>query len=246
LDYRGKILSVSEVHIYIDSKPDCWLKPINPLQQKQKTMAFPGDYLALPLDSLSSLGRWSGGKARSHLRILAILLVMDVAVAPRSTKSQLVPLPRWHQLGNVKIDSFLSEVLPQLLLDILNSPPLGGVSVFDGCGTMKRALTMHSMPTMGFDMQQNADEDIDTEAGFLKLVLMILRVVPQGLVWFGVPCCSWIWMCRSVSRRTKADPAGNTDNRWVQMHNRIADRVSSLLRLCHQRGVYFVIEQPAT
>jgi hypothetical protein len=128
----------------------------------------------------------------------------------------------------------------------MNSPPLGGVSVFDGCGALKKALTMHGIPTMGFDMKRNADEDIDTEAGFLKLILMILRVVPHGLVWFGVPCCSWMWFNRRVTQRSIADPAGDTSNSWVRMHNRIADRVSSLLRLCHQRGVYFVIEQPAT
>jgi hypothetical protein len=148
-----------------------------------------------------------------------------------------------------KIDSFLSEALPQLSLDIINSPPLGGVSVFDGCGAMKKALTMHGIPTMGFDMEQNADEDIDTEAGFLKLILMILRVVPHGLVWFSVPYCSWI--VRAKCGRTKANPvgdasAGRTSSRWVRVQNRVADRVSVLVRLCHQRGVYFIIQQPAT
>jgi hypothetical protein len=157
-----------------------------------------------------------------------------------------------------KIDSFLSEALPHLLLDIMNSPPLGGVSVFDGCGAMKKALTMHGIPTMGFDMKRNADEDIDTEAGFLKLILMILRVVPHGLVWFSVPCSSWL--IHSKCGRTFANPTGDaslglisrpwgcggSSSTWVQMQNRIADRVSVLARLCHQRGVYFIIQQPAT
>jgi len=110
---------------------------------------------------------------------------------------------------------------------------------------------MHGIPTMGFDMlhAEDADEDIDTEAGFLKLILMILRVVPHGLVWFSVPYCSWF--VHAKCGRTVANPvgdasAGRAASRWVQMHNRIADRVSVLVRLCHQRGVYFIIQQPAT
>lgn len=125
------------------------------------------------------------------------------------------------------------------------SATLGAVSAFDGCGSLSRALNDHGIAASGYDMaNDNIYENCLTLEGVQFFLMMLVRVAAGGVVWLGPPCCSWIWLTRSKSKRTGDHPEGNIEDKWVQQHNCIAEFVAKVIVTCHQRGIYWVIEQP--
>ncbi len=53
-------------------------------------------------------------------------------------------------------------------------------------------------------------------------------------------------MSSSVHKRSDVRPEGDTTNRKVRMSNRLVSNTVVLLQWAHSRGVYWVVEQPAT
>ncbi len=114
--------------------------------------------------------------------------------------------------------------------------PLGAVSVFEGCGSLSRALNDYHIPALGFEILRDPIyEDLLAMEGIQNLLMMVVRVCVHGVVWLGPPCCSWIWMTRSKSRRSREHPEGNEMDPWVAMHNQIALFVSRIALTCHMR-----------
>ena len=65
-----------------------------------------------------------------------------------------------------------------------------------------------------------------------------------GLAVFGPPCSSWVWISRSKSKRSKANPAGDGDAHFVSEGNKIADVLAIALRFLTRRSVFWLVEQP--
>ena len=55
--------------------------------------------------------------------------------------------------------------------------------------------------------------------GFCRLVLLVLRLVPQGLLMGGPPCGSYVFINRSTSRRSRARPFGDCRKQYVRDAN---------------------------
>ena len=80
---------------------------------------------------------------------------------------------------------------------------------------------------------------------WLKRILQLLARCSRGaLAWFGIPCCSWIWVSRSSSRRSGWCPEGDSSNPWVTAHNKIAARCALLIEICGVLGLYVIVENP--
>lgn len=138
-----------------------------------------------------------------------------------------------------------SEMVAYFAAHAVVSASLGGISVFDGCGSMSKAMNDHNIPALGFEVKNDPTyQDCLTMEGAQYFVMMLVRVTINGIIWLGPPCCSWIWMTRSKSKRTRQCPAGARGDAWVDMHNKIADFVAQTIKTCHERGVFYVIEQP--
>ena len=73
---------------------------------------------------------------------------------------------------------------------------------------------------------------------------MVLEIMPQGLLYCGLPCASYSWMSSSRHSRTRSNPLGNQDRAWVKYHNLIGFRVGLILILAIVRKVHVVLEHP--
>ncbi len=58
-------------------------------------------------------------------------------------------------------------------------------------------------------------------SGFLKLVQMALRVKPDGLASFGIPCGSYIFLNCLTHQRSEHSPFGNEDREYVRTANKL-------------------------
>ena len=88
--------------------------------------------------------------------------------------------------------------------------------------------------------------------GFSQAVLGVLRVKADGLIHFGPPCSSFVWLNRATSGRSRSRPYGFEDRTYVEAASlklglnrtgdvtcpwpRIASRTVLLLLLATARG----------
>lgn len=64
--------------------------------------------------------------------------------------------------------------------------------------------------------------------GFLRLVQLVLKTAPEGLIHCGPPCSSWVWVNRATSRRSRESPEGDGGVASVAPANTILGHKSSL------------------
>lgn len=118
--------------------------------------------------------------------------------------------------------------------------------VFCGCGSLFAALVSHGLTAFFLDISLNPEHDILSDAGVILLIRMLASVVVGGVVWWGIPCQTWVWMARGHTLRSAACVRGDTRRVDVRDANRIVQRCVSLLEFLVLRGVYYIIEQPST
>ena len=56
-------------------------------------------------------------------------------------------------------------------------------------------------------------------SGFLKLLQQALRVRPEGLAAFGIPCSSFVFMNAATHMRTESTPFGNIELDYIVVAN---------------------------
>jgi hypothetical protein len=59
-------------------------------------------------------------------------------------------------------------------------------------------------------------------------------------------CSSWIWLCRSYSKRSRDFPMGDTSREWVRAANCMVTRVCLILYILSARRVWWILEQPVS
>ena len=147
------------------------------------------------------------------------------------------------------------QAMPDMLVDVLlrmedyitenGIPTLAAADIFSGRGHLTAAFESFGMRPETYDVATGGGaHDILTDQGLGNALFLIARVEPGGLVWFGPPCSSWVWISRRHSRRSRDDVAGDRSSAWVNKANMVAQRVSELARVCAARHVRYVIEQP--
>jgi hypothetical protein len=72
--------------------------------------------------------------------------------------------------------------------------------------------------------------DIMSDGGYAFALSLILRMTPGGLVWFGIVCSTWVWMCRNSTGRGELWWHGN-QAACVQNGNAMVSRVCLLYRI---------------
>ena len=132
--------------------------------------------------------------------------------------------------------------------DTAGAPRLGLLSVFNGVGNMVVACSMLMIASGGVDILNHpVKEDILNLWGIHHTLMLVCRLERGATLWMGPPCCSWIWLTRSKSKRTRRNPEGlGWRDSWVHYHNRIAACVAAIAEQASRLGVYWVIEQPAS
>ncbi len=120
------------------------------------------------------------------------------------------------------------------------------LDLFAGGGVVSTVFRNRGYCSDSYDVAVDPAHDILAESGFRIAVQKLCRVRPGGLVMAGPPCSLWTFMSSSVHRRTSDCPGGDTTNWKVRMSNAVVDNLVALLCVACDRGVYWVVEQPAT
>ena len=160
--------------------------------------------------------------------------------------------------SSVSLAAFLWAALPVAVLqclgwsstrdiecDLLNPRVKHFAEFFCGTGGLVAALSQAGMRCAWFDVEVEPTHDILSPGGIALAVRIALSVIPGGVVWFGVPCSTLVWMARGHTKRSRANPLGDRTRADVCRANRIARIVVMLCRVLAKRGVFFVMEQPA-
>ena len=122
-------------------------------------------------------------------------------------------------------------------------PTVSAVEFFAGERAVSKGLIARGFPTYSFELKHDAvSHDIMGAAGFAHAVSLVMRVEECGLLWFGIVCSSWIWMCRrSVGRDLHI--LGNGSD-VCKNANAMVSRVMLLIRIGRARRLVSVLEQP--
>ena len=100
------------------------------------------------------------------------------------------------------------------------------------------------LPRQGFDwVSDEIYQNLGSDLGFLKALQLLLRVVPLGLLFGGVPCDSFIFLSSSVHQRDATNPWGNP---WpfVFQGNVLCTRFCLIALMCICRGCVWMLENP--
>jgi hypothetical protein len=125
---------------------------------------------------------------------------------------------------------------------------LSMLEMFAGVANVASAFSAVGLRAMAFDLRLNDIlHDILSPAGFAFALWVCCVALPPGaFVMLAPVCSSWVWMCSSVSKRSKGRPMGDRHRLFVRVGNRMVSRVAILLMILSARGVVWALEQPAS
>lgn len=79
------------------------------------------------------------------------------------------------------------------------------VEICAGAGQLSKSLIRAGFRTASFDIEYDDLHDLLKSDGFRLYVNAIASLAKQSLIWFGVPCSSWVTLCRSNSKRNESN-----------------------------------------
>ena len=117
---------------------------------------------------------------------------------------------------------------------------------FAGRGRIARVAELVGLRPVALDREYGSHLDLLTPEGLATAICSLLRIVPGGLLFMGPQCSSWVWMCRSQTKRSAANPYGNLEMPAVIDGNRLNEICALLCAIASMLGVLWVIEQPGS
>ena len=88
--------------------------------------------------------------------------------------------------------------------------------------------------------------DMFPRRGFLLMLQYVLRVVPGGMLFSGVPCNGHVWISRGSTGKSRQNPIGDTQQACTRTANQIASRWALGALVGCVRAVLWVVEQPGS
>ena len=134
---------------------------------------------------------------------------------------------------------------PRIRAKVPQEQLLQAVEQWAGQAEITKNIHFLGMRAQVFDFSYSMDppNNVLCEKDLRSWSLALCFAVPGGLMWQGVCCKSFVWICRSVTRRSKTQPYGEEKAEFAQLGNAFAIRAAFLAILA-----YFVqvpwFEQP--
>ena len=113
-------------------------------------------------------------------------------------------------------------------------------------GNLSRAFDELKMVVLRLDRTYSGKCDFAKPEGVKNFIFSLRCLHQYGLSWYGVECSSWIWIGRSGTHRSEANPEGRSGNAKGAEANRVRDRVVFLMLLLTFSGRKYVVEQPSS
>ena len=116
---------------------------------------------------------------------------------------------------------------------------------FCSLGMVHKSLMAKGWKCLGYDIAHGKDQDLNSAGRWITALLWCLRFASStGLSWLGTVCSSWVCVCRASTRRSIANPRGDTRSGSVRERNRHAARSATIAAICYSRLVTWILEQP--
>ena len=94
-----------------------------------------------------------------------------------------------------------------------------------GTGAVAQAYLEQSLGAFVFDIARSPLHDFLAAFGFVECLVEARTLEPMGLQHWDTVCNSWVWMVRSVTRRTPQFPLGNVFNEFTAKGNLMVSRM---------------------
>ena len=107
-------------------------------------------------------------------------------------------------------------------------------------------MRAHGYVAEPFDVLYSKFHDIETKEGLRHLTSKVASLVPNGCIWGGPPCKTWVFIARSGTYRTLANPGGNILVPRVAQTNLQTRNFISLCVLAVLLGGHYVLENPGS
>lgn len=120
------------------------------------------------------------------------------------------------------------------------------VELFSGQGNLTKEFRQHGMSAACMDIRISPLHDLASTSGFLKAVLLTMRLKVGGLLFSGTPCSTWVFVSRGSTGRSRAQPLGRVGVDCVATANVLTARVALLFAIACCRGAVWVNEQPSS
>ena len=118
------------------------------------------------------------------------------------------------------------------------------IEYFSGMASMTREMAKLGVRVACFDSLYDPSHDCEIGAGFRRWVVTLLCTAVGASTWLGFECKSWLWLTRSVTKRSKTNVWGDITVSCVNQGNEQIVKVSLLGVLAHLVKVGTVFEQP--
>lgn len=118
------------------------------------------------------------------------------------------------------------------------------VEYWSGVGTISKNCIKRGLATKSFDKLYHSLHDAHKPGGFRLWVLTMTYVKQFGFAWLAPTCSSWIWLTRSQTKRSSANPMGCEGHYLTRDGNASVVRVLILLTLSILIDVEACVEQP--
>lgn len=127
-----------------------------------------------------------------------------------------------------------------------------GLEAFSGRGLLARSFANLVGPFGTFEVNDDPSENLLTETGLHKLLVMLFRVKAGGHIHLGTPCKSWVVLSRAYTQRSILRPEGpavrrsKRQSKYLDEHNGLASLSAKIIRTACIAGITFTIEQPVS
>ena len=153
-----------------------------------------------------------------------------------------------------KVPSEITRMIPVSVLEILQCVHkdlwvLRNIHVADyfaGKSRIARWSELLGLTTVAIDRDHSEHLDLCSDEGLATAICTLLRVREGGLCFMGPQCSSWVWLSRSTTKRSAADPDGDVNLPTVKEGNHLNKVVALLVTIAGLAGVSWVIEQPGS
>ena len=117
------------------------------------------------------------------------------------------------------------------------------VEIFSGVQSVVQAARALGLMAAGFDIENNPEDDIYTDSGMERAVILVARLKKNGLCHMAAECRTYCGLCCKNSGRTKLCPQGNNSD-FTKFGNLMAQRTAVLFEFAFQHGLDTTMENP--
>lgn len=131
------------------------------------------------------------------------------------------------------------------VLPISQHDLVDGVEYFSGVAQVQKQIQKVAMSCLAYDKDYDAEGmDLLTDLGFVTAFVWACRLKRYGLTAWGTLCSSWIWVSRSVTKRSPEQVLGDISVPFVAQGNVMVSRMCLIWHIVKMKECLYILEQP--